>query len=72
MINSPSFIEDLVTNDGLYDRKAFYKVKIVFIHTLSKIIPSQQNCWHYLIDADIISFFVASKGKKTQKIDENN
>ena len=23
---------DLVTDDGLYARKAFYKVKIVFIH----------------------------------------
>ena len=24
----------LVTDDGLYNRKAFYKVKIVFIHPL--------------------------------------
>ena len=24
----------LVTDDGLYDRKAFYKVEIVFIHPL--------------------------------------
>ena len=24
----------LVTDDGLYDRKAFYKVKIVFVHPL--------------------------------------
>ena len=24
----------LVTDDGLYDQKAFYKVKIVFIHHL--------------------------------------
>ena len=25
----------LVTADGLYDRKVFYEVKIVFIHSLS-------------------------------------
>ena len=62
----------LVTDDGLYDRKAFYEVKIVFIHPLSTTISSQRNCWHYLIDVDIIKFFVASKGKKKQKIDENN
>ena len=72
MINSPSFIKDLVTDDSLYDWKAFYKAKIVFIDSLSKITPSQKNCWHYLIDADIISFFVASKSEKIQKIDENN
>ena len=30
-----------------------------------------KNCWYYLIDAGIISYFVASKGKKIQKIDEN-
>ena len=28
----------LVTDDGLYNRKAFYKVKIVFIHPLSVLI----------------------------------
>ena len=54
MTNWPSVIVDVVTDDGLYDQKAFYKVKIVFI------------------DADIISFFVASKGEKIQKIDKNN
>ena len=27
----------LVTDDGLYDRKAFYKVKIVFIHPIGKV-----------------------------------
>ena len=73
----PSFIEDLVTDDSLYDWKAFYKAKIVFIDPLfyillSKITPSQKNCWHYLIDADIISFSAASKSEKIQKIDENN
>ena len=26
---------NLVTDDGFYDRKAFYAVKIVFIHPLS-------------------------------------
>ena len=34
----------LVTDDGLYDRKAFYEVKIVFIHPLSRTISSQRNC----------------------------
>ena len=29
-----------------------------------------KNCWHYHIDADVISFFVASKGKKIKKIDK--
>ena len=62
----------LLTHDGLYDRKAFYKVKIVFIYPLSKIISSQKNCRLYLTDVDIINFFVASKGKKIQKLDENN
>ena len=28
----------LVTDDGLYNRKAFYKVKIVFIHPLRMIV----------------------------------
>ena len=27
----------LVTDDGLYDRKAFHKVKIVFIHPIGKV-----------------------------------
>ena len=43
-----------------------------FLINLSKIILSQKNSSYYLIDADIISFFVASKGKKIQKIDENS
>ena len=30
----------LVTDDGLYDRKAFYKVEIVFIHSLWMIANS--------------------------------
>ena len=54
--NKKTFVKriHLVIDDGLYDQKAFYKVKIVFI------------------DADIISFFVASKSEKIQKIDKNN
>ena len=28
------FFSNLVTDDGLYDQKSFYKVKIVFIHPL--------------------------------------
>ena len=43
-----------------------------FLINLSKIILSQKNSSYYLIDADIISFFVASKGKKIQKINENS
>ena len=43
-----------------------------FLINLSKIILSQKNSSYYLIDADIISFFVASKGKKIQKIDKNS
>ena len=31
----------LVTDDGLYDRKAFYKVEIVFIHPL---------CWNDFLE----------------------
>ena len=35
-------------------------------------LPHQKNCWYYLIDADVISLFVARKGKKKiQKIDKN-
>ena len=26
-----------------------------------------KNCWYYLIDADAIAFFMASKGKKVNK-----
>ena len=33
----------LVTDDGLYDRKAFYKVKIVFIHPLQDLKISWYN-----------------------------
>ena len=29
---------NLITDDGLYDRKAFYKVKIVFVHPLYLIV----------------------------------
>ena len=31
-----------------------------------------KNSCYYLIDAELISFFVASKGKKIQKNDENS
>ena len=50
----------------------YYYNLIQFLGNLPKIIPSQKNCWYYLIDADIISLFAASKGKKIQKIDEIN
>ena len=30
----------LVPDDGLYDRKAFYKVEIVFIHPQAVYIPN--------------------------------
>ena len=41
---------------------------------LSKIIWDQKiaDFFYYLTDADVISFFVASKGKKFQAIDENS
>ena len=40
---------------------------------LSKIIPSQKTADISLfIDAYVNSFFVASKGKEMQKIDENS
>ena len=41
---------------------------------LSKIIWDQKTAdiFYYLIDADVISFFVASKGKKFQAIDKNS
>ena len=34
------------------------------------INSKSNNCWYYFIDADVISFFVANKSKKLQKIDE--
>ena len=40
---------------------------IQFLSKLSKIIQSQKNSWYYLTDADVITLFVASKGKKIQK-----
>ena len=48
---------------------------LIKVHTILKQPMSNtfksKNCCYYLIDADIISYFVASKGKKIQKIDEN-
>ena len=34
------------------------------------INSKSNNCWYYLIDADVINFFVANKSKKLQKNDE--
>ena len=50
----------LVTDDGLYDRKAFYKVKIVFIH------PSRIKC---LVNKNFyfIKIFLKSYSKRAQK-----
>ena len=30
-----------------------------------------KKCWHHLLQADVISFFVTRKCQKIQKIDEN-
>ena len=43
-----------------------------FLSNLSKITPNLKSWWYCLIEADVISFFVGSEGKKIQKIDENN
>ena len=43
-----------------------------FLINLSKIILSQKNSSYHLIDADTLVFFIASKGKKIQKINENS
>ena len=40
-----------------------------FLRNLSKIIPSQKTAD---IDADVIRFFVASKGKNIKKIGQNS
>ena len=42
-----------------------------FLSNRPEIIPSQKNRWYYLTDAESISFFAVSKGRKIQKIDEN-
>ena len=47
-----------------YWKKSQSNINIQFLSNLFKIIPSQKT-------ADI-SFFIASKGKKIQKIDKNN
>ena len=38
----------LVTDAGLYDRKAFYKVEIVFIHPL-------HSRWFYVLYCNVIN-----------------
>ena len=45
---------------------------IQFFSNLSEIIPSQKAGNNYLMDIDVISFFVASKGKKIHKLDKNS
>ena len=44
----------------------YYNLIIQFCTNLYKIIPSQEiaDIIYYLIDTDIITFFLASKGKK--------
>ena len=39
-----------------------------FLSNLSKKNSKSKNCWYYLRDADIISFFVAGQGKKCKKL----
>ena len=56
----------LVTDDGLYDRKAFYKVEIVFIHPLSKLVIEESGS-----DA-IISDLVPRKGYLNAKVKSVN
>ena len=39
------------------------------LNKLSKIIPSQKNCWYYLPDADVVGFCYQVKySKKLAKI----
>ena len=50
-----------------------YKYNLIqFFSNLSEIIPSKKTGSNYLMDIDVISFFVASKGKKIHKLDKNS
>ena len=50
----------LVTADGLYDRKAFYKVEIVFIHPLGnkKVVLNTQTSNRKNIHAGVSQCYV--------------
>ena len=64
-LTPPTFILDRRTNPIL--------IKFIkFLSNLSKIISNSKSksCWYYLIDADIVTFFVISNGEKIQNIDQ--